>query len=73
MIDVHSRLSTSGLAGRLLLQVHDELVLETPADEAESLAELVVHVRRHAAVGAPKGGRFVGTELDGRKIVPIRT
>lgn len=41
MIDVHSRLSTSGLAGRLLLQVHDELVLETPADEAESLAELV--------------------------------
>lgn len=41
MIDVQYALRSSGLSGRLLLTVHDELVLESPSDEAESMAELV--------------------------------
>lgn len=41
MIDVREALRASGLHGRLLLTVHDELVLESPEAEAEALGELV--------------------------------
>lgn len=37
------------LAAHLLLQVHDEVVLETPADEVDELAELVRAAMRTAA------------------------
>jgi DNA polymerase-1 len=40
MIRVHRRLKTSGLAARLLLQIHDELVFEAPAEELDALATL---------------------------------
>lgn len=33
MLDVHAMLKSSGLRARLLLQIHDELVLESPAEE----------------------------------------
>jgi DNA polymerase-1 len=33
MLDVHAMLKSSGLRARLLLQIHDELVLECPAEE----------------------------------------
>ena len=39
MIDLERRLETEGLAGRMLLQVHDELLLEVP------LAEVAAHAR----------------------------
>lgn len=42
MVNVHARLKQEGYRARLLLQVHDELVLEAPADEAEAVADLVV-------------------------------
>lgn len=42
MLRVHSQLKQSPLRARLLLQIHDELLLETPADEVEALTELVV-------------------------------
>jgi len=41
MIRIHQRLSEDGFRGRMILQVHDELVFETPADEAETLGEMV--------------------------------
>ncbi len=44
MIRIHTALRDEGLAGRLLLQVHDELVLEAPPAEVEPVTALV---RRH--------------------------
>ncbi len=41
MLGVHDRLGKTRHPGRLLLQIHDELVFETPADEVKSLAALV--------------------------------
>jgi DNA polymerase-1 len=41
MVELDRRLRTDRLRGRLLLQVHDELVLESPAEEAEALTALV--------------------------------
>ncbi len=43
MLRIHKRLRDEKLAGRLLLQVHDELVLEAPPDEASRVGELVKH------------------------------
>ena len=41
MCDVHRALKLSGLSARLLMQVHDELVLEAPEHEAQAVADLV--------------------------------
>lgn len=41
MIAVQKRLTREGLASRMLLQIHDELVFEAPADEVATLAALV--------------------------------
>ncbi|WP_345345841.1 DNA polymerase I [Rhodococcus olei] len=41
MIDVQDALRASGLRSRMLLQVHDELVLEVAADEREAVEALV--------------------------------
>ncbi len=41
MLSVHHRLAESRHHGRLLLQIHDELVFETPAADVDSLATLV--------------------------------
>ncbi len=41
MCDVHRALKVYGFSGRLLMQVHDELVLEAPEDEAQAVAALV--------------------------------
>lgn len=41
MIDVHKALADSRLKTRVLLQVHDELVLESPASELEQAKALV--------------------------------
>ncbi len=41
MLDVHRRLADERLQARLLLQIHDELVLEFPADELTRLTRLV--------------------------------
>ena len=42
MREVHRRLRTEGHQARMILQVHDELVLETPIDEMEAVVPLVV-------------------------------
>jgi DNA polymerase-1 len=41
MLGTHRALAEAGLSSRLLLQVHDELVLEVAPGEAEQVEELV--------------------------------
>jgi DNA polymerase I len=41
MVRVHGRLDRDRLPAKLLLQIHDELVLESPADDAERCAVAV--------------------------------
>jgi DNA polymerase I len=49
MIHIRDRLVADGLSGRMLLQVHDELVLEVPVDEVEAVTKVVKHEMEHAA------------------------
>jgi DNA polymerase-1 len=41
MIRLHNELQSRGLCGKMILQVHDELVLEVPQDELSRMQELV--------------------------------
>jgi DNA polymerase-1 len=41
MIRVHNRLRAEGRGARLVLQVHDELLLEVPETETSAVKELV--------------------------------
>lgn len=41
MIGIHGALASEGLAARLLLQVHDELVVESPVEEVDAVSALV--------------------------------
>ena len=41
MVNLARRLEAEGFRARLLMQVHDELVLEAPREEAETLSTLV--------------------------------
>jgi DNA polymerase-1 len=41
MIRIHRRLRDEGRAARLVLQVHDELLLEVPEKEVSGVKELV--------------------------------
>jgi DNA polymerase-1 len=49
MVRVPQALRDAGLSGRMLLQVHDELVLEVPEAEAEATARLLRQVMESAA------------------------
>jgi DNA polymerase I len=49
MLEFERRLPGSGLKGRMLLQVHDELLFESPEGEAEKLAGLAREVMAQAA------------------------
>jgi DNA polymerase-1 len=49
MIRLDAALRESGSSARLVLQVHDELVLEAPADEVAELEALVRNVMEGAA------------------------
>ncbi|MFT5731649.1 MAG: DNA polymerase-1, partial [Planctomycetota bacterium] len=48
MIDLDGRLDASALQAQLLLQVHDELVLEVPLAELEATTEMVKDAMEHA-------------------------
>jgi DNA polymerase-1 len=48
MISIACRLQTENYQARLLLQIHDELLFEAPADELERLAEMVSYEMIHA-------------------------
>ena len=43
MVRIHQAIRAQGLAGRMLLQVHDELVFEAPPEEVEPMSQLVRH------------------------------
>ena len=49
MIKVHDRLISEGYKSRLILQVHDELLIETVAEEKEKVIELLETQMREAA------------------------
>jgi len=48
MVHLAERLEREQLAARLLIQVHDELVLETPKHEAEQVQALTVEAMANA-------------------------
>ena len=49
MVHVHQRLKQEGLAAKLILQVHDELIVECPKEEADRVCELLRYEMEHAA------------------------
>jgi DNA polymerase I len=48
MVNIHARIEREGHPARMLLQIHDELVFEAPADQIDTLAGLVRHEMEHA-------------------------
>jgi DNA polymerase-1 len=54
MVRIHQAIRKQRLAGRMLLQVHDELVFETPPEEVEALSQLVRdHMENVVALRVP--------------------
>ena len=49
MVNVHRRLKAEGLKARLILQVHDELIVECPGEEAEQVRQLLTEEMENAA------------------------
>ena len=49
MVRVHHRLKREGLRARLLMQVHDELIVECPASEREQAERLLTEEMEQAA------------------------
>ena len=47
MVAVHKRLKAESLQARLVLQVHDELIVECPESEAETVAKLLEEEMEH--------------------------
>jgi len=48
MLNLHNELKAGGYKSRMLLQVHDELVLEVPDEEVSQMADLVCHIMQSA-------------------------
>ena len=49
MVRVHDRLKREGLRARLLMQVHDELIAECPAEERAQVKRILTEEMEHAA------------------------
>jgi DNA polymerase-1 len=49
MLDIDAELSAKSMRTRMVLQIHDELVLEAPADEVEEACAIVRDTMEHAA------------------------
>jgi DNA polymerase-1 len=48
MVHIDRRLKREGLQGRMIMQVHDELVFEVPASELVQMEQLIEHEMAHA-------------------------
>ena len=49
MVNVHRRLKGEGLKARLILQVHDELIVECPGEEAEQVRQILTEEMENAS------------------------
>ena len=49
MIDAYKRLQAAGVKSHMLLQVHDELVLETTQEELEQVSAILKESMEHVA------------------------
>lgn len=49
MVNVHKELKNAGLKAKLILQVHDELIIESPKAEAQKAKEILEKCMREAA------------------------
>jgi DNA polymerase-1 len=49
MVRLHARLASEGFKTKILLQVHDELILEAPDDEVKRALKIVKHEMESAA------------------------
>ena len=47
MVKLNEKLRSGNMSARILLQVHDEIILECPAEESESASRLVKDVMEH--------------------------
>jgi DNA polymerase-1 len=64
MVALHRRLREEGRAARLVLQVHDELLLEVPDAEVSAVKDLVRHEMSNAFPLDPPLGVDIGTGED---------
>jgi DNA polymerase-1 len=48
MIRLYDRMRQAKLRSRMLLQVHDELIFEAPAEELDALRSLILEIMPHA-------------------------
>ena len=49
MVRVYRRLRAEGMASKLILQIHDELLIEAPREEAEKAKEILIEEMKAAA------------------------
>ncbi len=49
LVRIHAALSESDVQSRLILQVHDEVLVEVPTAEREMVGPIVIDIMRHAA------------------------
>jgi DNA polymerase-1 len=49
LVRIHAALSESHVASRLILQVHDEVLVEVPESERETVGPIVIDIMRNAA------------------------
>ena len=49
MVRVYNRLKKENMASKLILQIHDELLIEAPAEEAEKAREILIEEMQAAA------------------------
>ncbi len=50
MVNVYDALRAKGLKSKLILQIHDELLVETRQDEAEAVSEIVTYEMQNACL-----------------------
>jgi DNA polymerase-1 len=48
MIKIHQAIKDNGFKGRMILQVHDELVFDIPKEEVEAFQPMVIDCMKHA-------------------------
>jgi DNA polymerase-1 len=66
MVRLHGSLRAGGLQSRLLLQVHDELLVEAPASEMEAVSALLKDAMEGADDLGPLGVRLAAEVRNGR-------